>query len=194
MGHKCGSVSPIALIFLALTLLLLPLPWVGAMLLAMAIHEGSHYLAIRLCGGVAGQIRVGMNGIQMEVGNLNVWQELICALAGPLGGFLLFFTAHWLPRTAVCGGFQSLFNLLPVYPLDGGRALRCCSELLFSPKISARFCRYTEMVCLSGILCLGIYAAFGLRLGLMPIGIALLLFHRSFAGKIPCKPGRFSLQ
>ena len=194
MGRNSAVVSGVALLFFALALLVFPLRWLGAMILAITVHEGCHYLAVRLCGGTVRQIRIGINGMSMQIGHLNSWQELICALAGPVGGLLLLFVARWLPRTAICGAFQGLFNLLPIYPLDGGRAIRCASALLISQEISDRFCDAVEMLCLVGILCLGLYGTFRLCLGLMPIGIAALLLQRSFAGKRPCKPGWFSVQ
>ena len=47
----------------------------------------------------------------------------VIALAGPFGGLVLLLTARWLPRLAICGLMQSVFNLLPISPLDGSRAV-----------------------------------------------------------------------
>lgn len=67
---------------------------------------------------------------EIHTGPLEDSQELLCSLAGPVGSFSLFFLSHWLPKTAFCGVIQGMFNLLPIFPLDGGRALRCCLTLL----------------------------------------------------------------
>ena len=42
------SVEPTALVGLALLLLVMELPWVGAFLLSAAVHECCHMLALRL--------------------------------------------------------------------------------------------------------------------------------------------------
>lgn len=179
---------------LALMLLVLPLQWVIATILAAAFHELCHYGAVRLCGGNVKNLHAGLRGARMEVYGLNAGKECLCALAGPAGSLALLLVARWLPRTAVCGGFHALFNLLPVYPLDGGRALRCGVALLVPPKIGERVCQIVERLCLCAIVLLGFYGSWFLHLGFLPLLVAISVVVRVFSGKTPCKPGRFSVQ
>lgn len=110
--------------FTALLLLMLPLPWILALSLAGAVHECFHAAAIAAFQGEIYSLRLHAGGIQMETNAFTPGKELICALAGPLGSALLLLFVHWLPRTAVCGAIHCAFNLLPLFPMDGGRALR----------------------------------------------------------------------
>lgn len=189
-----GNVAAGVLILLALTFLVLPLRWVLAVIIAGAFHELCHYGAVRLCGGNVRALHAGFCGARMEVSGLTAGKELLCALAGPAGSLSLLFVARWLPRTAICGGFHAIFNLLPVYPLDGGRALRCWMAILLPPKAGERFCQAVEGLCLCAIVLLGIYGSFFLHLGFLPIMVALSVVIRVFSRKTPCKPGGFSVQ
>lgn len=104
----------------ALWLLTLPLPWIAAFLCSVAIHELFHILAVKLCGGKIYRIRLKAFGAEIETSPLNWWQEMICTMAGPLSGFALLLFARNFPRIALCGLLHSLYNLLPLFPMDGG--------------------------------------------------------------------------
>lgn len=122
------------LILLALLLLLLPFQWIIAAITAALIHECCHYGAIRLLGGRVYGLCLDMRGAKMEVEPMTPAKELTAVLAGPIGSALLILTARWMPRLAICGLVHCLFNLIPLFPLDGGRALRSAAELLLPPE------------------------------------------------------------
>lgn len=125
-------------LFLTLLLLLVPLKWLLAAIFAAAIHELFHVFVIRLCCGKIHSIHIGLRGAKLDIAPLSPVMELLSAAAGPVGSFLLLMLAAWFPRLAICGFFQGCFNLLPIYPMDGGRVLRCIRDLWIRRKIPCK--------------------------------------------------------
>ena len=114
---------------IAILLLLLPLRWIAAAFLAALFHELGHYAAVRLLGGSVVSGEISCRGAKMTAAPMKPWQELLSVLAGPAASLLLLSLGFLLPRLAFCGLIQGMFNLLPIYPLDGGKALRCIRSL-----------------------------------------------------------------
>lgn len=122
--------------------------WMGFMgalgiLFSIVFHELSHSLVSRYYGlpirGITLFIFGGMAEMEKEPASPKV--EFLMAVAGPLASFflgLVFFILTWLftfsnVPTPVIGVFHYLavinvvlavFNLVPAFPLDGGRMLR----------------------------------------------------------------------
>jgi len=94
-------------------------------IISAAVHELCHAGMLCVLGVGINEIRIGARGAVMETARMNHKQELLCTSSGPAGSFLLFLLFPYFPRIALCGLFQGLFNMLPVYPLDGGRILKC---------------------------------------------------------------------
>lgn len=183
------EVSAGACILLALMLLLLPLRWLLAAIVAAAVHEGCHALAVVLFGGRLRSVQITAGGAKMDASPVGNSGEIICALAGPAGGLLLLFLVKWFPRTALCAAIQSAWNLLPIYPLDGGRALQCIATLIISPDKADIFCRFTERVCIAVLVLIGIYGSVVLHLGLLPLFPGVISLMHTKYGKTPCKQG-----
>lgn len=171
---------PICLLMLVLMLLLLPLRWLGAAMIAAAVHELGHYGAVRLMRGRVSSMSIDTNGAVMNAFGLSPKENLVCLIAGPAAGLLLGLTFQWFPVTAICGIFQSLYNLLPIYPLDGGRILQ---SIAFIYGLGSRFYKIAEHAVLTFLFALCIYGKlrYGITMSIfLFIGILLLR-------KIPCK-------
>lgn len=110
-------------------------------LVAATMHELGHCFALRCFGGAVHRLHIGIFGMVLEVDSfrLSYGRELCCVLAGPATNALCVFFAAFLwenppllfmgANTVLC-----LFNLLPIRPLDGGRAL----ELLLTWTLGQR--------------------------------------------------------
>lgn len=115
-------------LMLGLMLLLFPVRFLAGVLLAAMVHELGHLLAIRLTGGRVRRICLRAGGAVIETAPMTPAREVICALAGPAAGAMTVLTWRFYPELALAGLVQTVFNLLPIYPLDGGRVARniCC--------------------------------------------------------------------
>ncbi len=116
-------------LFVAALLLLLPVQWVFAAIAAAAVHELGHLAALWMCDVDVWKIQVGLAGARIKTGPIGQRQEMICAFAGPFAGLLLCLFWKWIPRVAIWALAQSVFNLLPIYPMDGGRILKAFVHL-----------------------------------------------------------------
>ena len=124
------SVDALTYLLCALAILMVPLNWLAAFLLAAGIHELGHICAVYSLGGKINNIKISISGAIIETGLMPVWKNLLSSAAGPAASLLLVLFISRFPRVAVCGLCHGFYNLLPVYPLDGGRILNEIYKLL----------------------------------------------------------------
>lgn len=177
------DIKPVTYIYIVMLLFLVPLKWLLAWLFAAAFHEACHWIAVKLCGGEIHSISVGLGGAKMECGPMTKRKRLLAILCGPLGGLFLVLFATWIPRIALCSWFLSMFNLLPLRQLDGGRAL----EILFGK--NAIILQKIFIIMLSAG---AIYVSIILPFGLLPFVIIIVIWVKS--RNSPCKPSSCKVQ
>lgn len=177
----------------ALTLLILPLRWILALTVAAVFHELCHVAVLRLCRIRIVGIRIGMGRAEISTETMMPGEELFCALAGPVGSFVLLLLIRAAPLIALCGLVQGLYNLLPVMPLDGGRVVNSILTMIYPSGAESimLILRYGVMVLL---ILAGIAAAFVLENGFAVAVMLILLALKCFQGKIPCKEARKGVQ
>ena len=149
-------------------------------LLACTLHEAGHLSMMRLCGVRLLDCRIGLTGAVLRAEVPTAASELLCTLMGPLvNASLLFFGRFWL-QFGLANAVLLLYNLLPLYPLDGGRLLRLGLTHWFRPETAFRIERIVSVLTVCALVAAGIFAAVFLRLGLSP-----LLLSAVFLLKLP---------
>ena len=146
---------------------------------AATAHEAGHVMAIYLVGGRVTGIRLGMCDAKIETRGLGYRQEIFCALAGP--GMSVLVCLALRKAYATCAAISlllGLFNALPVYPLDGGRALRAGLCLVLPLGRAEAVSNIAGLaVCAAG-LAGAVFCARAYGLGFAPIALWLVVFAR----------------
>lgn len=185
-------VQPGFYISIALALLIVPVRWVIGWFLAVFFHEFSHYIALRLCKVPVFRITVGAFGADIQVGEITLWQEVVCALAGPIGSLVLLLLLRVFPYVSLCALGQALFNLIPIYPMDGGRAVTGICIALMGERTGLLFSKAISYFLLILLFCASLLTSLRYKLGFLPIVVAILIIFR--AVKIPCKDRQLIVQ
>ena len=169
------SVQPIFFIFIALSFFCLPAQWVFGWLIAAGIHELFHLLMMWILKIQIRSIRLSVSGAVIATGAVTSFQEFLCALAGPMGGLLGLLLTKVMPHVAVCAAIQSLYNLLPVYPLDGGRAIKCMVTHFLGGELADRITKALTIIVLFLLGSSAVLVTYRYQLGLLPLFPVILL-------------------
>ena len=188
------TVSPYACIYAASMLLLIPFQWCAAWLFTAACHEFFHCLVLWLFRKPIERISVDIRGAQIQTTDLSPVETVLCALAGPLGGVLMILLCRTLPKIVICAFFQTVFNLLPIYPLDGGRALEGVMRMFLPERWIRPAADLIEGILLAALVTVGFLSVFVWKLGIIPLLVAVLLVIQRKSRKIPCKWGALKVQ
>ncbi len=182
------QILPGFILTVATAILLIPLPWLFAWILAAVIHEAFHLLAVWLFHYPIRAVIIDGGGAVIEADVPAGTKMAICALAGPIGGLLLMGFIHIAPRISLCGLIQSLYNLLPLCHLDGGRALFSLLISFIQVSSAEKITVFIERIVIFLLVIASLYALFVLKLGVMPlifVSVLLLKNKKSLAKRVP---------
>ena len=163
LGHVPVYIAPEAALMLLLLWIWSDRTLPGFLILLMAFitvilcHEFAHAAVARWRGMAGVSITIAaLGGFCSYQGERRPLNELLISLAGPFGNFLtagiLYATNLWVmpfsrldPLVAsyfitvmYISVFLGAFNLLPIYPLDGGQATLAASRLVTPRETNAR--------------------------------------------------------
>ena len=180
------EVSPWFYIGLSAAVVLVPFSWLLSWLVAVLTHESFHCAIILLARERIDRIKVGLLGIQMVTGFSKISNEIVSALAGPVGSAVLILFARWMPRVALCAFVQAVGNLVPIYPLDGGRVLSGILRGVY-PVQGERIATVFQIVVLGLVSISWFFMACKWGLGIMALVLPVVLVMKTGKIKIPCK-------
>ena len=146
-------------IFLILFILTRQIEIYALMMVFAIIHELGHMISGILLGlkiekmelmpyGVSVSFRLTTKDYNNKIknGNLLELKKIIVAIAGPLTNLLIAIITYYLDigeELKVLVVYSNilllLFNLIPVYPLDGGRILKSILHILFGKKTAEKY-------------------------------------------------------
>ena len=142
----------------------------AAFLAAAAAHEAGHLLTLRLLGADILSVRLGFLDAQIRSSALGYREEAVSAIAGPAASVLLCGLFRTLaPTFAAISLLLGLFNALPVFPLDGGRALRAGLGLILPLETAQKVCWIVSAAFLAAGLAAALLGAWNYGLGLGPV-------------------------
>jgi len=159
----------------------------------VTLHEFGHAFAARAFGIRTRDITLYAIGGVARLNRIpdKPWQELIVAIAGPLVNVViagvLFFVTHvtagiqdveflenprieMLDKVAWANVFLILFNLIPAFPMDGGRVLRALLAMVMP------YARATQIAAWVGQGLAFVFAVFGFFYNPILIFIAFTIF------------------
>ena len=149
----------------------------AVILSAAALHELGHLLVLRLLGARVRELRVSVFGAELmtSAARLSYPGEIAAVLAGPAVNLLCALVLGGAHAWVAAGAHLSLclFNLLPVRPLDGGRALYLAAAWLAGPSAAERIACWaggTTALALGGL----VLWLIGGSLWLLPAAFGLL--------------------
>lgn len=165
------DIRPGAVALLAGLYFLLPLRWCVRLALAVVVHELGHVAALVLCGAEVYGLRMEACGLALrcappEGAVRTIAAGLFCILRG-LG----------YPEGADLSLLYACANLLPVLPLDGGRALEAAVTALAGERAAERLLDVLGLVLPVALMGFGVVLfarGMGLALGVFGAWLALL--------------------
>ena len=128
------------------------------------IHELGHILMACIFKVKVNKVKLSIFGFNGEIENidyLKIYKQILIIIMGPLTYFVSLFLIRELYLNEVISlvmyykalasnKYILIFNLLPIYPLDGGRLLKIVLDKIFTYKNSKRILYLVSFVFMIG--------------------------------------------
>lgn len=138
--------------------------WAPILFVSVLLHELAHAGMIGALGhGSSHVVLGGMGGVTINERRSKPWQDVLISLAGPISSFLLGWIASLifvnvpavrqdkmlqvlLPTLAQASYWWGIFNLIPIAPLDGGKAVRSFLAMFLKDRIAFAIAVWIGMI------------------------------------------------
>ncbi len=172
--------SPATLIYFAIALILCHDLSLIAIFSAVIVHELTHLIALWILGGEIISINITPLGLSIErSGLLSHTSELIMSLSAPIMNLILaviFFYFNLDTCTTGANLGLGLLNILPIFPLDGGKAFHALLHTVLSPIKAAQISELVTHIFLVSFWMIGIAIALVINGGLSMLMLSVGLF------------------
>lgn len=149
--------TPVYLKYWFFILLLLGIDKFISIFIAVLVHELAHtYVAKKLNHYVDHVYLDLLNGAAAIDTSYSSYKDTIkIVAAGPISNLLLFGIGSFLMSVIPSSFLETfcfinillfIFNILPIYPLDGGRISKACMQWLTTPSTGRKYNGYLSMV------------------------------------------------
>ena len=123
------------------------------------MHELSHMVVALLLKIDIEEISFMPVGVNAKyLGRISPLKELIISISGPIGTLIFAFLynnkIYYLINICIV-----IFNMIPIYPLDGGRVLRVLLKFILGDKIGQNISTYLTNILVIIFLLVGIFIA-----------------------------------
>lgn len=150
-------------------------------LLSVTIHETAHILMAGIWGLKTERVIVtpiGETAVIKGIENIHIIKKLLIVMIGPLTSILIGLLTDGI--ISDINKIIGLFNLIPIYPLDGGRILQYTLSyfigVLRANRVTSRVsCTISYLVFGVGIIYLVLYY---MNIGLLCVGIYLIKINK----------------
>ncbi len=188
------KISPFSIIWI-IFLMLSNTPFIVPLICAVLLHEIGHILCAKILKIKIKSFELSLFGGRIKTEkDPSYVDELIFALGGPLVGFVGFaftykialsnltipFCQSFLFPFSILSLCLSIFNLIPLTSLDGGRILKCTLCLLFSLDTADKILRITSFSTLLSLWLLSVYMMLKISNGVPMFIFCLIFFAKCF--------------
>ena len=147
---------------------------------SVIIHEIGHLLVLKLMGISVRKVQLRLSGARIDSVFLDYRKEILCAAAGPSANLLFaWIILHRWPKIAAISILLATANLLPIYPMDGGRLVRSGLMLMCRPECAAKASYIISFVTAIGLMITACWVTAYLQAGIWPVFAAMALLWRA---------------